>query len=217
MSAYQFLDLLNYVSQDFPRLQADGYGAMMLDQCQSMIWNSADWRVALSKLAPFYVVPLEQDYIAPLIAIPTDFLGLRTADLVYNGTEPPYRYPPMTVDRWLPLTPFQGMPTAISYEPTVSGFRLHPRPPSGVGPMDYQIEATYKKRPTKVTANTLTTALPFDDVYFSVWVAGLRAIMKKSPEELTAFMRGPLADMRAAEAINLGEQPIAPAQALVFW
>ncbi len=155
-----------------------------------------------------------------MVTVPTDFLGLRGALLVYNGTEPPSTYLPLQVDRYLQKTYAQGRTTSVSYEPTVSGFRVYPRPPSGIGPMDYQIECTYKKNPTKITPATLGTALPFDDQYFQVFVEGMKYMVKppaqQSEKELMNLMA--LVDnMASREAMNLGEQNISPRESLVSW
>jgi len=218
-SSYRWQDLLNFVAQSSPRLIADANGAMLCDLVNSAVWGRADWRVSLKKLPPFYLIPLQQDYVSPYIAMPTDFLGLRSGTLTMNATEPPSTYPPLDVDRYLLLTYAQSRPTAISYEQTTGGLRVFPRPPSGIGPMDYQIECNYKTNPTKVTAANLASTGPaFDDQYANVFIEGLKYWAKPAsqqrPEELANFI-GMVDVMASHEALNLGEQPIHPREPLV--
>jgi hypothetical protein len=218
-STYRWTDMISVVGQSNPRLTTDAHGAILCDLVHSCIWGRADWRIALAKVPPFYLIPLQQDYVAPYISMPTDFLGLRSGTLTFNGTEPPSTYPPLMVDRYLLLTYAQSRPTSISYESTTGGLRIYPRPPSGIGAMDYQIECSYKKNPTKVTAATLANSgPPFDDQYFHVYVEGLKYFAKPAaqqrPEELVNFI-GLIDMMIAHEAVNLGEQNLSPRESLV--
>ncbi len=223
---YTWSDLITYTSQSFPRLVADAAGAIICDQVNSYIWDKYDWRVSLKQMAPFYLVALTQDYASPTMVLPTDFLGLRDALLVYNGTEPATTYPPLKVMRYLQKTYAQGRTQSVSYEPEIGpdgtggGIRIFPRCPSGIGVMDYQLECKYKCNPTKVTTATLMSTLPFDDQYFSVYVEGMKYFLKPSAQQTDADLGRFLnaIDMMAAhEAINLGEQPLSPAEPLVGW
>lgn len=217
---YTWADLISYASQSYPRLIADSNGAMICDMVNSKIWSMADWRVSLVTMPPFYLVALNQDYAAPTVVVPSDFLGLRSALLIYNGTEPATVYPPLTVMRYLDKTYIQGRTKDISYQSDIGGFRIFPRCPSGIGVMDYQIECTYKKIPTRVTAATLMSTLPFEDQYFNVFLEGMKFYLKpvsqQNPQDYQNFMMS-ISAMAAAEAVNLGEQPIAPKEPLVSW
>lgn len=219
-STYTWADALTYVGQSFPRLQQDAAGALLCDMVNSFIWAKADWRFSLVQMAPFYLVATQQDYVAPYVAIPSDFLGLRSALLVYNATEPATTYPPLKVLRYLDKTYVMSRPTSISYEAEISGFRIYPRCPSGIGVMDYQIEVKYKKNPTKVTTATLGSTMPYDDQYFGTVVEGLKYFLKpaaqQSDQDLARFL-GAIELMAAHEAVNLGDQPISPAEPLVGW
>lgn len=213
---YSWQDALNFTAQKQQRITEGGAGVLIADQANAAIWNVADWRWSLKKGTPFFMIPSVQDYVSPYISFPADFLGLRSADLVYNGTEPATRWPPLTIDRYLPLTYAMARPTAMSYEATTGGFRLHPRPPNGIGPMDYQIEWTYKTLPGKVTGATLaSSALPFADTYFDVAVAAIRAVYTESERDVAEFARK-VSNMASFEAINLGEQPLSPREPLVY-
>lgn len=218
-STYRWSDLLNFVAQSNPRLTADSNGAMICDLVNSTVWGRADWRVSLVTMKPFYLIPLQQDYVAPYISMPTDFLGLRSATLTFNSNEPPTTYPPMMIDRYLTLTYAQSRPTSICYQQTTGGLRIFPKPPSGIGPMDYQIECTYKKNPTKVTAaNLSSTGPPFDDQYIHVFIEGIKYFIKptsqQKPEDLVNFI-GLIDVMLSHENTNLGDQGLSPREPLV--
>lgn len=217
---YTYSNLLTYVGASYPRLQQDAAGALLCDMTNSYIWAAADWRVSLVPMEPFYLVANQQDYISPYVEIPTDFLGLRTATLVYNGTEPATTYPPLKVLRYLPKTYAMTRPDSISWQSDINGFRVYPRVPSGIGVMDYQIECVYKKNPTKVTSLTLETALPFDDQYFGCYVEGLKYYLKpavqQTDQDLMRFHNA-IQEMASAEAVNLGDQSISPSEPLVGW
>lgn len=220
-SSYRWVDLINYVAQSSPRLVADANAALLCDMVNSFIWAKADWRISLAKIPPFFVVPLQQDYVSPYISMPTDFLGLRAGTLTYNGTEPPLTYPPLMIDRYLSLTYSQGRIESLSYEASTGGIRVYPRPVSGIGPMDWQVECTYKKNPAKVTAATLASlGPPFDDQYFNTYVEGLKYWIKpasqQKQEDMANFI-GMIDVMAAHEAVNTGDQPLSPRTPLVSW
>ena len=219
-STYSWNDLITYVSQSNPRLQADAAGALLCDMLQSYIWSKADWRFSLKTLPPFYLVGGQQDYVAPSVTIPDDFLGLRSALLVYNGTEPATTYPPLKVLRYLQKTYAMSRPTSLCYQADIGGFRIYPRCPNGIGVMDYQIEGTYKKKPVKITTNTLMSVMPWDDLYMPTAVEGLKYFIKpaaqQSDKDLQRFLNM-IDDMAAREATNLGDQPLAPNEPLVGW
>jgi hypothetical protein len=230
---YTYADVLNFVGANFNKVLTDAYGAMLCDQTASMVWNAADWRQSLGSLAPFYLSPLEQDYGAPLVQVPTDFLGLRTANLVYVPTQPPSREP-LHVLRQLDKTDACGLPSAISYEPSVRKFRLDKLAPNGAAASAYMVEGTYKRTPTKVLATDLASStLPFDDAYLRVFTSGLlynyfaatsdpragqiqhaRNGSSTCTGQLAVFLDA-LAEMAADEQLNLGDLTIAPAAPLV--
>jgi hypothetical protein len=211
---------VTYVGQSYPRLQADAAGALLCDMVNSFIWSKADWRVSLETMTPFYLVSQQQDYTAPALTLPTDFLGLRSAILISNLNDPPIIYPPLHIKRFLQKTTVQSRPTSISYEAAIQGFRVFPRSPSAIGVMDYQIECTYKKNPVKVTVSTLMNTLPFDDQYFPVYVEGMKYFLKppaaQSDADLMRFLAS-IETMAAHEAVNLGTSDLAPAEPLVNW
>lgn len=225
---YTYADVLGFCSATFSKVLTDSFGAMLADQTNSMIWNAADWRVSLASFDPFYLSPLTQDYGAPVVQVPTDFLGLRTANLVYTANQPASREP-MNILRYLDKTNMQGLPKDLSYEPSLGKFRIYPMVPSSVAAASYMIEGTYKKTPAKVTSDTLASPLPFDDVYLRVFTTGLmycyfaanadpRAGNVQVTRHGNAMYTGQLGafvaainDMANDESLNLGDINIAPA------
>lgn len=225
-STYTYAQILDLVGQGNPRLQQNSAAAMVLDQVSSWVWNYQDWRVSLVKMDPFYLVPGQQDYGPPNAPIPTDFLGLRKAEIVYTLTQPPFHFPPLNIDRVLYATAWQGRPDAFAYEPSIQKWRTYPRVPLGIGATDWQIEAVYKKLPTKVTAaNMAQLTLPWDDIYMSVFDAGLRWKLYAnspgaSPDEIQKrymLFKIEMDRMAANEAVNLGDESIHPSEPMVDW
>ena len=192
------------------------------------VWNSFDWRVSLSVLPPFYLIPSEQDHGAPAVSVPSDFQGLREAWLVFLTSEPAYRVE-LSVMKDLRLTHYRSIPHAIAYEPSKSSFRLFPRTPESFTAPNYVVDGIYKKLPVKVTSTSFpATTLPFDDVYFSAMVEAVKwAALRTMGSEVAggvqirnngarayvgqyAVMKERLEEMAQTEAVDLGNPSIAP-------
>lgn len=236
---YTYADALNFVRTQVPATTEDQKAAVICNIATNLIWNAFDWRETIEVLPPFWLSPWTQDYGAPLVVVPSDFLGLREAQLVDLASVPPARYP-MRVMKFLEPTHMKSLPHAISYEPSVSSFRIFPRMPNGLGASRFKIDGIYKKRPTLVTASNYTsTLLPFDDLYFQVWIEVIRwaAYSATGSEKAGAATRNPngqtfysgqLGNAMAAinamadnEGFNLGDTSVAPSEALSiggnFW
>ena len=171
---YTYADAINFVRPQVPATAEDQKAATMCNIATNLIWNAFDWRETIEILPPFWLSPWVQDYGAPLVIVPSDFLGLRTAQLTDLSNVPPAKYP-IRVMKFLEPTHMKTLPHAISYEPSVESFRVFPRVPNGLGSSRFKIDGTYKKRPTLVTASNYTaTNLPFDDLYFQVWIEVIR-------------------------------------------
>ena len=148
------------------------FAAPICDEALSFIWDAFDWKASLGELAPFYLLPQEQDYGAPLSAVPSDLMVLRTARVRNNDS---YTVKDLDVVASLPVTDLFAFPDTISYEPAVSKFRVHPVPPGSLVASQYQVEGTYKKNHTQVTPATINSlVLPWDDQYFDVFRKTLR-------------------------------------------
>ena len=231
-STYTYADAINFIRPQVPATAEDQKAATICNIGTNLIWNAYDWRETIAILPPFWLSPRIQDYGQPLISVPTNFLGLREAQLTDLSGVPPAHYP-LRVMRFLEPTHALQLPHAISYEPSVHAFRVFPRVPNALGAARFKIDGTYKIRPTLVTTATYTsTALPFDDIYFQVWLEVLRwaafsaagdqrqGAASKSPDGRTVFS-GQLATaigfingMAMAEGMNLGDTTVAPSEAL---
>lgn len=151
-------------------------------------WEAYDWRETLADLPPFWMAPGVQDYGAPFIAVPSDFMALKRAywlNLMSGTNGVPYRQELSSVGD-LPETTDQDIPTSICYFPQTRSFRIHPRCPINWGAPQFMVRGQYKKVPTVTLAGTTTTInqltasnimnalLPSDDRYFKVWVEGIK-------------------------------------------
>lgn len=233
MSAtYTYADAMNFIRPQVPATAEDQKSATMCNIATNLIWNAFDWRESIEVLPPFWLSPWVQDYGAPLVVVPSDFLGLRTAQLTDLSNVPPAHYP-MRIMKFLEPTHQMQLPRDISYEPTIQSFRVFPRVPSGLGAARFKIDGTYKKRPTLITASNYTsTTLPFDDLYFQVWLEVLRwaafsavgdqraGSAVKTPQggvnysgQLSIAMAA-IYSMAENEGFNLGDTTVAPSEAL---
>lgn len=168
---YTWGDVLSLISSQIPKVTEDGKAPFICNLAQNKIWTAFDWPESVAPLPPFSLTPGEQDHGAPAVAVPTDFGGLRMACLVELNGAPARRFPPLNIFRDLPYTEVEDLPTEICWEPSFSAFRVFPRVPSNYTAPIYQIDGKYKIRPTKITASTIhSTFLPFDDMYFHVFV-----------------------------------------------
>lgn len=151
-------------------------------------WEAYNWRETMETLPPFWMAPGVQDYGAPFVAVPSDFMALGRCYFVnlrsgINGI--PWRVELSTVGD-LPETSEQDMPTSICYLPQISSFRIHPRIPINWGAPQFFVQGQYKKTPTVSLAgstgvvsqisagNIMNALLPSHDRYFKVWVEGLK-------------------------------------------
>lgn len=231
-NTYTYADALNFVRPQVPAVAEDQKAASICNIGTNLIWNAQDWRETIKALPPFWLTPWVQDYGPPLVAVPSDFLGLRTAQLSDLSSNPPAHHP-MKVMKFLEPTHMIALPRVIAYEPSVRGFRVFPRTPSGLGGGRFKIDGTYKIKPTMLTASNYTaTTLPFDDLYFQVWIEVLRwaafsasgdqragsAVVSPSGQVVYSGQLGTamamINRMAANEGFNLGENIIAPAEPL---
>lgn len=227
----RYTDVLDVAGKGLPKRLEDNFASMAANSGTNLVWYAYDWRESLKVLPPFYLVAGEQDHTIPPAIVPTDFHGLRKA-VLSRYTQGAITKMELDVIRDLFPTHIKAVPNAISYEPSVSGFRVHPRVPDNVGAPEWFIEGTYKCRPTLITNSTLSTLLPFDDMYFNVQVEAVRwamLMLSGSPNAGTTQVQngatahtGQLATaisfiemMAAQEGINSGDINIHPAEPLV--
>jgi hypothetical protein len=168
---YTYGDVLSLIANQIPKVTEEDKAPFILNMALNKVWKRYDWPESLAALPPFSLTPGEQDHGSPQASVPSDFYGLREANLVELNGLPAVRTP-LHVHRNIPLTDFTGMPREISWEPSVAAFRLHPRVPLNIGTPLYMVDGKYKIRPTKLTSSVIhSTLLPFDDLYIDMWVA----------------------------------------------
>lgn len=230
--SYTFEQLLAVVGRKASRGLQDDLGTIIVNNTISWIHDKYDFRWTTAPLPPFYLVPNAQDYGAPAVIIPSDFYGLRWAELIRTDNEPPYRYP-LTIIKDLLPTHARYIPHAICYVPDSQVFRIFPRFIDNCGSPTYLITGVYKKVPPKIlTENLATTFLPSDDVYFPLWIEVAKYIMWQIDSDPRAgsvtvangqvSMTGQAAiahDMiewcASREGLELGDPAISPAEPLV--
>jgi len=231
-ATYKYQDAIQIAAKQLNRNVEDEFAAAIANMATNLIWMSFDWRETLASLPPFYLIPDEQDHGPPAVSVPADFYGLRLAALLLLNSDPPARFD-LSVIQDLRETHVRAMPHAIGYERARRAFRVYPRVPSNAACSTYIVQGTYKKRPTKVLASTLlSTALPFDDIYFDVWVEALKWAawqiagdpragqvihVKGQGSQYTgqlALCLERIAGMASAEGLELGAPAIAPREAL---
>jgi hypothetical protein len=210
----------------------DDLGAYIANLTLNWVNDKYDFRWTLKTLPPFYGIPSEQDYGAPAVIIPSDFYGLRWANLVRTDNMPPYRQP-LAVIKDLLLTHARYLPHAICYVTDRQAFRLFPRFPDNVGSPTYLIEGQYKFLPPKITAETLaTTLLPSDDVYMQMWIETAKWAMWQTDSDpragqitdangqisangQAAVMMQMIDWVASREGLELGDPVVSPAEPLV--
>lgn len=219
MGTYLYAEALTALSRQFPRIEEEAYGPMIANLANMRLWNAADWRETITELAPFWLVPGQQDYGAPLVHVPSDFGGLRQVFLVNVQDAPPTRTH-VKVLRDLETTSYESETRAIGYWPAGNCFRLFPRPTTDMAPTTYLIDGTYKKNPTKITPALINSTLPWADKYFYIFLevarwAAYTISGDKRANEAYGLSQALINEMMMKEGLDLGEQYIAPDEPLV--
>jgi hypothetical protein len=208
---------LHILSARNPRILTESFGARFADEVQAFMWYRHPWRESLADLPPFSLVPDEPRYGPPTLAVPPDFYGLHDAWLrnMSGGQQV------LLVQKDLRPSGESGVPTSICYDGASGSFILHPRP--ALSAPDWWVEGRYKKTPTKITNETVMShVLPWDDIYFAVFRAGLNWKLAQEiersrdwPNEFAAFLRA-VDDMARTEGIISGVEVISPDVSLEY-
>jgi len=220
-STYSIADSLSIANRTMPRAIEADHAAYIANIALNEIWHAYDWRVSLATLPPFWLIPLIQDYGAPFYAVPLDFYGLRQAYLVQTSSTPLPRRAEMKIIKNIRKEYLRGLPRDIGYVMDTQSFRVYPQIAENIGSTQFLIDGTYKKLAPQVTSTTLqSTKVPFDDTYLVVFVEALRwaaAQVAGSPDknQKRQDLYLAISDMAAAEGMELGNQVIAPSEALV--
>jgi hypothetical protein len=220
---YTYSDAITIVGAALPSLKVAAHGATMADEVNGLIWNFADFGFTLGEMTPFYLVPATQDYFSPLVTIPSDFIGLRSAELHWTDGSSTRFLHPLLPRRGAENTVREELPTLMAYLPETETIRLYPQPPASLPSGQYIVtNIRYKKQPTKVTTSTLISVLPFDDRYFPVFQAGLRWVglrdtgSQAAPNAQATFF-AMLTEMANREAYESNEDSQRPGEPLVNW
>lgn len=213
-------DAWNIIRPHVPRAVEDNFASIAANMAITEMWDAYDFRETIDELPPFYLIPGEQDYGHPIYAVPTNFGGMRMANLVcLNSTRPERRE--IHPRRDLRRTSLAGMPELIGFDVATKKIRVYPRVPDNIAGSDFMIEGTYKKEPAQVTPATIhSTLIPWDDKYLSVFLAALKwaawdIAADQRAEKQYLFLQHLLQKMAADEGLDLGDPPIAPAEPLV--
>lgn len=219
-STYYIGDVINAVSGTIPKVSEDKFIDLIANGTQSAIWNRFDWRETIADFNGFWCIPDQQDYGAPSVIVPTDFAGLRKAQQ-FQISNWPQIFWDLKIVRELPVNGNRSISDAISYNKSTQSFRLSRRPTGDMAAGNWMVTGEYKILPTKITKlNYATFALFSDDEYFDVWVAMMKAVATKyvpnipNKDALLQEATIELLKMASNEGFNLGETPIAPAEAL---
>jgi len=225
---YSYADAWNYIAPQVRRHAEDTQAATIANVATSEIWKRYPWKEYMAELPSFFLVGEQQDYGAPIVAVPSDFHGLYKAYLIHLTESP--RYWSIKILRDRELTSPNFLPHAISYNRAKRSFRMYPRPAAGVSNCEYLVTGEYKRNPTLVTPGTLqTTLLPWEDHHFQNFCTVLRwaVISQGSPTNGLMYERGEyrmggvqaeamaaIEQMAADEGLLLGDGVIAPAEPL---
>jgi hypothetical protein len=230
--SYTYGDAFSSIQRQYPRVIEDSNAALIANMATDMIWHRYDWKQSIKTLPPFYLVPNEQDHYYPAAVVPSDFYGLRKANLCRTQSEPPAHYP-LSIIRDLELTHQRALPSSICFDRAQSAFRVFPRVPNNIGAPDYVIEGEYKCFAPKVSAaGLMATIIPFDDTYIRVMLESLKwAALNLAGDPRagevgyemgsTKFtgqmgkMMAAIDDMAGKEGLELGDQVIRPAEPLI--
>jgi hypothetical protein len=201
-------------------IEADKICAI-LNLAQEVIWRMYPWRWTIAELEPFWLIPYEQDYGSPIVAVPANFYEIQAASIVRINNLLSSRFP-LRVQRGLEKTSLVSRPDTICYVPEKSCFRVHPRPSEAYCCPDYLIEGFYKKTPVIITPeNYQTTNLPSPEAMRHIWHDAITwaylTISKdfQNAERAYQALQRTLAETAASETTALGNPHIHPSEPIV--
>jgi hypothetical protein len=216
-----YADVLSIAKPNLPVRSDDMFNATICNMATELIWSAYDWWDSIDEGAPFYLVPMESDYQAPLAHIPVDFYGFRRVNLIdiESGNNTLLVTGPISQRRNLDLTGAPGIPSLIAWLPEVRAFRLSPRPAYAVPYGRYMVEYTYKKTWTEVTADNLHIALPLDDTMITAFVlaviwAGAKLTGDQRTDQYFAHAMQEISRKAADFGLADGDVSVAPSEPL---
>lgn len=234
-----FGKLISALQYQIPRMKEENFAADYCAQLINKIWEFADWRESLAELPPFYLVGDVQSYGPPIYAIPTDFQGLRQASLVQltDGANIVLNKTPLATKTRQQGPIRYGIPEVLSYEPSLSMFKVFPILPVNTNTNQFMVEGVYKTLPktnlvdlytgvgTPLLASQLTrenytkALLPLDDRHYNTMEAIMSTIAKQPAnmnERLAneQYIRMLLEDAAVKEGFEIGGAIFSPDEPL---
>ena len=163
--------------QDTERGYEATIGALAMNITIQEIWKAAPWRNSVAEIPSFHLVPLQQDYGAPQLVLPTDFWKIERAYLYDLNSDMVTPIRELNVMTGLPVdSDGDPYPNTISYELSRNAIRVHPRPPDNVPIPMWLVSGEYKKRWNYTFSSTVyyrllpqhlqATPMPWADQYF---------------------------------------------------
>lgn len=217
---YRYLDVFNIIRGSLGMSAEDNKAVAICNMTNERIWNAYNWRQSLEVLPPFGLVPQQQEYGSPEVAVPADFQGFNQAFLVRTTTIPPQKWE-LHTRRDLRETHIRNFPQYISYDGSKEVFRFDRPAPDNISGHEWIVTGEYKKTPYKVTASNFgTLLLPYDDRHLASvtqvmrWAACVSQGTKDIPEKDAMAYRA-INDMARDEGFEMGDPNVAPEQGLV--
>ena len=173
VSTYTGDDAVGYVRKFIKNIPTDDIKVIAVDEINARMWRYLPWRWTVAGLTAIPLVDGTQDYGST----PTDYFRLTKARIARTDVSPVEFGDPLDVLTQLEPKLGKAHPNyvrAISYEGHLrdgAPFRLERAVSLPTG-ATYEIRGEYQIAAAKI-ADT-SQALPFPDMYFSVFLAGLK-------------------------------------------
>lgn len=217
---YRYIDIFNMIRGSLGMSEEDNKAIAICNMANEKVWNAFPWRQSLAILPSFGLVPNQQIYGAPEVAVPSDFAGFHMAFLTRATAVPP-EYHEIHVRRDLRNTHYRNFPRFVSYDGSQEAFLFDRPAPDNVSGHEWIITGKYKKTPLKVTSlNFGTLLVPWEDRHLSKLVQVMRWAAsvatgsgKVDKEQMIAYAA--IAEMARDEGFEMGDPNLAPEAPLV--
>jgi len=139
--SYTYAELTQIANIGTARIIEDSRGIYLLNVMQNIIWKRFDWRFTQANLAPFWLIPYEQDYGRPIVVVPDNMEKIMRAQIVgWNTTGVPV-INKVDPRRELDPTNLIGLPQQISFNSSSRALRMWPRPGGSHCAPDFMVTA----------------------------------------------------------------------------
>jgi len=225
--SYTYAELTQIANIGTARIIEDSRGIYLLNVMQNIIWKRFDWRFTQANLAPFWLIPYEQDYGRPIVVVPDNMEKIMRAQIVgWNTTGVPV-INKIDPRRELDPTNLIGLPQQISFNSSSRALRMWPRPGGSHCAPDFMVTATMKTFPPVITRdNYQTLAVPSSDggnydSQIQMWVDVLRYVYFATTGDYEKMQmqyqlaNSTMMDEAKNEGIDQGDPQIAPSESLL--